>query len=110
MNIVNIKESTYTLLSLSGELDALSSIDLDDQIKKTFGSGEVNILINLKDLLYISSAGLGVFMSYIKDLESSKKQLILFGLNEAIFSTFEILGLHHIISIVESRQEAVSKC
>ena len=110
MNIVNVKEPTYTLLSLSGELDALSSIDLDDQIKKTFDSDEPNVLVSLDDLSYISSAGLGVFMSYVKDLETNNKQLILFGLNETVYSTFEILGLHYIIPIVGSKQEAVLRC
>ena len=110
MDIVNLKESTHTLLSLSGELDALSSIDLDEQVKKTFESDETNILIDLGKLTYISSAGLGVFMSYIKDFETSKKQIILFNLTEEVYSTFEILGLHHIISIVGTKQEAVSKC
>ena len=110
MDIKNLKEAKHTTLCLSGELDAVSSIDLDEQIKQTLNSGEVNVLIDLKDLVYISSAGLGVFMSYVKDIESSNKQMILFNLNETIYSTFEILGLHHIITILDTKEEAIGKC
>lgn len=110
MNIENHKEENYTVLTISGELDATSSIDLDSQIKNSFDSEEQNLLIDLKDLTYISSAGLGVFMSYVKDIETSNKKLILFNLNETIFDTFEILGLHHIIPIVKTKQIARSLC
>ena len=40
----------------------------------------------------------------------SKKQMILFGLEEGVFSTFEILGLHHVVCIVKNKTEALSLC
>lgn len=110
MDINKTKEANYSVLELMGELDALSAIDLDDEIKKSLEAEEVNLLIDLDKLIYISSAGLGVFMSYVKDIEKGGMKMILFNLNDAIYSTFELLGLHHIITIVRTKQDAIHKC
>lgn len=102
--------SAYTTLEIIGEVDALSAIELDDSIKSLLGEGAENLLIDCRGLAYISSAGLGVFMSYIKTAEANNQKMILFGLIETVSSTFEILGLHHIIKIVNTKEEAVSQC
>lgn len=110
MKIIENPNKHYTVLELIGEIDAVSAIDLDDGIKNTLEKGVSNLLIDCKKLDYISSAGLGVFMSHIKNLKAANKQLILFELNENVFSTFEILGLHHILRIVKSKEDAIAYC
>jgi anti-sigma B factor antagonist len=110
MDIYSEKKSNHILLKVKGEIDALSSLDLDDIIKQSFAAGEKNLLVDCTELFYISSAGLGVFMSYIKDLEVNERKMILFGLSDSVFSTFEILGLHHIIQLVKTEEEALAQC
>ena len=110
MKIIEHPDHNYIVLKLHGEIDASSAINLDESIKKAFETGSLNLLVDCENLEYISSAGLGVFMSYIKGLQAENKQMILFALNESVFSTFEILGLHHIISIVATKEQALKKC
>lgn len=101
----NINKST--LIKIKGEVDALSAIKLDDAIKKLLVETNGNVLIDCKELKYISSAGLGVFMSHLKSLEENNNKLILFNLSQEVYSTFEILGLHHIMDIVSNEEEAL---
>jgi anti-sigma B factor antagonist len=110
MKLITHIESKYTIIEIVGEVDAVSSLELDAGIRNAFDSGTSNLLFDCKELIYISSAGLGVFMSFIKSLETNKKQMILFDLEESVFSTFEILGLHHVVCIVKSKSEALSLC
>jgi anti-sigma B factor antagonist len=110
MEIKINKESNATFLLLSGEVDAVSALQLDDSIKKVLSENPKNILVDCQGLTYISSAGLGVFMSYIKDLKANDQKMILFNLTETVFSTFEILGLNHIITIVKTKEEARALC
>jgi anti-sigma B factor antagonist len=55
------KEEDFYIIKVSGEVDASSSIHLDNKIGEIIKT-EKRILVDCNDLQYISSAGLGVFM------------------------------------------------
>ncbi|XOV92065.1 MAG: STAS domain-containing protein [Bacteroidota bacterium] len=104
---INTKEETdYCLVEVLGEIDASSSIELDDAIKKALEK-KMNLLIDLENLDYISSAGLGVFISYLEEFKEKDKKMILFGLKPKVREVFEILGLQHIIKMVETKEEGI---
>ncbi len=98
----------HVLLTISGEVDASSSIHLDNAISETVSLNQPLLLIDLTHLNYISSAGLGVFMSYIEEFKQRNKKMILFGLNEKVNRVFEILGLHELLKIAATKEEALS--
>lgn len=93
-------------IAIEGEVDASSSIYLDEALKQAFRSDANHILVDCQEMRYISSAGLGVFMSYIQDLEMTHKKLVLFNMSEKVYKVFEILGLHQLLTIVDSQEEA----
>ena len=93
-------------IAVEGEVDASSSIYLDEALKQAFHSDAESILVDCEEMRYISSAGLGVFMSYIQDLETTHKKLILFNMSQKVYKVFEILGLHQLLTIVDSQEEA----
>ena len=81
--------------------------DPDEAIKDTLQKKEVKkILFDCTQLNYISSAGLGVFMSYIRDFENKKIKHVIFGLSDKVKSVFEILGLDKLLHIVKTKEEA----
>lgn len=96
----------YCLIKINGEVDASSSIHLDEAMQKAVNAECPKILVDCLDLRYISSAGLGVFMSYIQELEAKDKKLILFNMNEKVYKVFEILGLHQLLTIVDKEEDA----
>ena len=109
--MINItKESEYDIfiIKVEGDVDASSSIHLDKAIRDAIEKGQKNIVIDCTGLQYISSAGLGVFMSYIQDFEDSGSKFVLFGLNPKVANVFEILGLDQLLSIVETKDQAKS--
>ncbi|MEK6479882.1 STAS domain-containing protein [Catalinimonas sp. 4WD22] len=96
----------YCLIKINGEVDASSSIHLDEAMQKAVNAECPKILVDCLDLRYISSAGLGVFMSYIQELEAKDKKLVLFNMNEKVYKVFEILGLHQLLTIVDKEEDA----
>ena len=110
MDISTERENNSVIIAIIGEVDALSAIQLDEKIKESFNLDVSYILIDCSNLNYISSAGLGVFMSYLKEIENSNKKMILYSLKEEVYSTFEILGLHHLLNILENKEAALSEC
>lgn len=108
MTISLNKEGTLCVISIEGEIDASSSIELDTAISDSLKKGERKILVDCSDLKYISSAGLGVFMSYLEDFEKQGIKIALYNMNEKVKSVFEILGLIDLISIVPTKEEAIT--
>ena len=106
VKIDTIAQEDYHLIQVNGEIDASSSIELDTALKEA-SENTGKILIDLEHLEYISSAGLGVFISYLEQLKQQNIQLIIFGLKEKVLEVFEILGLQHLMNIKENKEEAI---
>ena len=106
VNIDTKIDADILTLIVVGEVDASSSINLDNAISKAINEGHKKILIDGEGMNYISSAGLGVFMSYLQDFEKHNIKMVLYGLNEKVLNVFKILGLDQLINIAESESEA----
>jgi anti-sigma B factor antagonist len=107
VQIDTLKEDDITLLNINGDIDASSSIQLDESLGAVVDNGAPKILIDCGGLNYISSAGLGVFMSYIEDINTKNLKMALFGLNDKVMNVFEILGLDQLLTIVKTKKEAI---
>jgi anti-sigma B factor antagonist len=106
IHIKRIQEDGADVIILIGEIDASSSIELDLAIAKSVGEGYSKILIDCNALEYISSAGLGVFMSYIEEFKDRNVKMVLFGMNDKVANTFSILGLNELLQIGKDKMEA----
>src|ERR1700754_4051115 len=106
VHIKRLQEEGADVIALIGEIDASSSIELDLAIAKSVGEGFTRLLIDCSALEYISSAGLGVFMSYIEEFKDKNIKMVLFGMNEKVANTFEILGLYELLTIGKDKGEA----
>src|SRR5690606_38075333 len=105
-HIKRLQEDGTDVIALIGEIDASSSIELDLAIAKSLGEGFTKILIDCSSLEYISSAGLGVFMSYIEEFKDKNIKMVLFGMSEKVSNTFEILGLNELLLIARDKVDA----
>ena len=106
IHITTVVTDDLVTLKVMGEVDASSSINLDNAINKVKSQGHKKIIIDAEEMNYISSAGLGVFMSYIKDFEKENISLVIFGLNEKVFNVFKMLGLDQLLNIKTNAEEA----
>ncbi|WP_114748022.1 STAS domain-containing protein [Pleomorphovibrio marinus] len=109
LEITQTKDEACTIITLKGEVDASNSVELDAAIQEAVKSGSKNILVEGNALEYISSAGLGVFMSYLEDFQESNISFIIFGLSEKVGNVFHILGLDQLITLVGNKEEALAR-
>ena len=96
------------VIHIDGEIDASSSIQLDEVMESSITGEHGKILVNGEKLAYISSAGLGVFMSYLEDIKTHNIKMVVYGLNEKVKNVFEILGLDQLLNIVDKKEEAIA--
>jgi anti-sigma B factor antagonist len=106
IHIKRLQEDGADVIALIGEIDASSSIELDLAIAKSVGEGFTKILVDCGALEYISSAGLGVFMSYIEEFKDRNIKMVLFGMNDRVANTFSILGLNELLQIGKDKVQA----
>jgi anti-sigma B factor antagonist len=106
IHIKRLQEDGADIIALIGEIDASSSIELDLSIAKSVGEGYKKILVDCSALEYISSAGLGVFMSYIEEFKDRNIKMVLFGMSDKVENTFNILGLNELLQIGKDKSQA----
>ena len=94
------------ILSIAGDLDAGSSIEMDRVISEALKNKHYRIFIDCKMLNYISSAGLGVFISHKENVEEKDGSFVFYHMKEKVYNVFELLGLHNIFSIVSNEHDA----
>lgn len=102
-------ENKTEILSLIGEVDASNSVILDEAIQELLEAGAQSIIIDGKNLEYISSAGLGVFMSYLEDFQEKNISMKICGLTPRVYEVFKILGLDQLIPIYSDRAAAFAE-
>lgn len=108
MKITQHASADTLSLLLDGELDASSSVLLDAELTKPETLQYQKVLINCQKLNYISSAGLGVFISHLQQFQDAGVKLVFFNMQEKVHNVFEILGLDTLMTIVPSESEATA--
>ncbi len=103
--MMEIKESRhegYVTLEPIGELDANSSILMDEKIQEFIDQEIYRLHVNCEGLQYISSAGLGVFISFLDEVNERGGKFVFSNMSENVRDVFRLLGLEQLVTIVES--------
>ena len=108
MKVTTLPTADTLTLVLDGELDASSAIVLDTELAKPEILNYRKVLVDCTKLSYISSAGLGVFISHLQPLQDKDVKMVFFNMQEKVFNVFEILGLDALMTIVGTAEEAVA--
>ena len=94
-----------TTIILTDRLDATNSTDISKKISDNFDSINNELLFDVSNLDYISSAGLQVVLMCAKHMKSKNKKVYLFGANENILEIFQISGFLTFITKIDSIDE-----
>ena len=97
------------ILDWKGELDAHTASELEAAIQKCQASGNFQIVINGGELMYISSAGLGVFMAYIEEIRENGGDIKITNLQAKVFNVFDLLGFPLLFDILDTEEEAFTR-
>ena len=96
------------MLHLVGELDAHTVAELDAAFQKCQKNGNRQIVVNGARLKYISSAGLGAFLSDIEAIREQGGDIKIAALNPNVYNVFDLLGFPLLFNIVDTEEEAIA--
>jgi len=97
------------VLELKGYLDAHTAPKLEEALQNLLKNSRFNMWVNCRDLSYISSAGLGVFMAFIEDVRKNKGDIKLTNMSPKVYNVFDLLGFPLLYEIFKDEREAVVK-
>lgn len=93
-------------VSLKGRLDFANSAQLKEEILRHVSNGKKKLIINLAQVDFINSSGLGTLVSILKEVRVAKGRLVLSNLATYVEEIFEITQLSHIFEIFASEADA----
>jgi anti-anti-sigma factor len=95
-------------INLRGRIDSLSSSEIQRRLDDLILAGKRTLVANLKDIDYVSSAGLRVFLAAQKQLKRVNGEIILFSLSENVARVFASGGLLELFRVVRTEEEILS--
>ena len=98
MKIESEKKDEKLTLWLRGRLETSTAPQLQ-RVVETDLEGVVQLLIDMKQLEYISSAGLRVLLAAYKNLKAKGGSLRIFHVNDVVMEVLEVTGFKDKINI-----------
>lgn len=97
LNILKTQDGNDITLFLEGRLDTLTASVFEKAIRECLNEAKT-LTINMKDLEYISSAGLRVLLSAQKVM-NHQGEMIVQDANEMVMEVFEVTGFVDILNL-----------
>ncbi len=103
------KQEDVTLLTVKGFIDTTTAPEFEKAFQSILSSKKYKIIIDLKDVNYISSAGWGIFIGEIKQIRNQKGDIFLVGMTPEVMEVFELLEFNTILKSFPDVETAVQK-
>lgn len=109
MQILNEKSGEAVIFKLNGRLDSNTSPEFGQKIEQAIKEGSKYIIIEFKNIEYLSSAGLREILKTAKTLKGMSGMLVLCSMSKEIREVFQVAGFDYILPIVSSLDDALKK-
>lgn len=101
------KKGDVLIIFLEGRLDVYCTYEVEKEIFDIINKGEKKILLNLKELRYLSSNGLRVFVSTLRMLNNISGALKITEIQKNIEKMFKNVEFYDIFEIYSTEREAI---
>ena len=109
MGFVKEQQKGVTIIRVEDErLDSVIAPQLKSELLFLVNDGIKKVLIDLSEVNYADSSGLGAFLFGIRQLKNADGQLRLLAANERIMSLVRIARLDGVLLNFQDREQAIS--
>jgi anti-anti-sigma factor len=98
--MLNIEQKDRLIIRLSGYLDATNSDEAAEKVKAALEGLDRDVLIDVEELEYISSAGLQVVLYAAKAANAIGKQSYLKGAGGNVLEIFKLSGFLTFLKLI----------
>jgi anti-anti-sigma factor len=109
MELIENSRDGVVIVEPRGRIDSVGSKPFGDRLTELIRSGSHHMLIDLQQILYISSAGFRSLLIARKLVDEVNGKLVLCGMSAELRRLFEIGAFTDLFTICANRDEGVSK-
>jgi anti-sigma B factor antagonist len=104
-----VEKNAVVLIDVKEErLDAHNSSELKTQMLNLFEEGKNDMIVDLGEVRFVDSSGLGALVSGFKNASARNGNLKLCNLQQQVQSMFELTRLHRVFEIFPDKQQALA--
>ena len=107
LTITTENRDSHLIILLTGRVDATNAKTLEEESLKLINDGNKQLIINLTEVNYVSSAALRVFLLMAKELTKVNGSIKLCGLSSTLRDVFDISGFSKLFEITATVEEAL---
>jgi len=107
MQIICNKHERALVMALTGRMDRIAALEFDKSFTEWLKNGERYFVVDMKELEYISSAGLRSLLSANQQLKDSNGQIRLCNVGGLVKDVFVISGFESLFPMYHSFADAV---
>ena len=98
-----------TVLDMSGRITlGEGSVQLRDAVRDLLGKGQKHILLNLGDVTYIDSSGIGELVSAFTTAKNQGGELKLLNLTRKVHDLLQITKLYTVFDVKDDEASAIA--
>jgi anti-sigma B factor antagonist len=107
MNYTIVEQEGIIILSLSGKImGGPEASEINGKINQLIDDGKLKIVIDLKEVEWMNSSGLGILIDAVTVLKNNNGTLRLVNVSERIKNLLKITKLNTVFDIRDSMNEA----
>ena len=108
MEIIIDHKDDVSIISVTGELDAISSKDLAEVFNNELEKGYVNFVFDLGNLDYSSSAGIRIFLGSARESRQKGGDLRIGSITPQVRKIFDLSKFDKVVKVFETLGEAIN--
>ena len=101
-------DDTASIIDIQGEVSAFAEKVLMDAYTEASTSTTNAIILNLSELDYMNSSGIGLLITLLIRVNRQQQRLLAFGLSQHYRTIFEITRLSEAIGIYDTETQALA--
>jgi len=94
------------LVMIQGDIDTATAPTLQNALSEELDKGNINAVVDMSKVRYVSSMGLRVFLSHLKKLRTSNGKLLLSGANKLVSDVFVMSGFSNYLEMLPDTESA----
>ena len=108
VSVTTSSQDGVFVLSFGGDIDVASAVTVRDALDRVIAAGHHRLVLDLGDVQFLDSTGLGVLVGRLKVVRNHSGWLRVVCTQDRVLRVFRITGLDTVIGIHDTLEDALS--
>lgn len=107
LSVKTEKRADILILKAKGYIDSVTSPEIEHAVGEVISKKNYKIVIDLSEVDYVSSAGWGIFVGYVKTARQNKGDIKFAHMKKEVLEIFELLDFTNILEYYKNADDAI---